>query len=313
MIRIPRSACLRSIMMSAALAAIAPIFTRPVQAQTLEVDTLALRLVLDENQVVAPLSRVARIEGGRVVAADLSSLALVRLPGEIGLLSALRSLTLADNLLDSLPAALWNLRELVQLDLGGNRIQTLDASVGSLGNLLFLGLRDNALAVLPASLSTLEQLETLILSGNALVTLPESLAELAFLRWLDASENRLASVPFTLAAMDGLDSLDLSRNRLEALPPALQALPATVRIRLGGNLLCALPPEQAAWASSRDPAWLSTQQCGSPVRRVPTRRVSPLSAYQALPGGLRVRLPDSDGGRILHLDARGRRLNAPTP
>jgi Leucine-rich repeat (LRR) protein len=269
---------------------------------------LALRIILDENQAGVPVSQVARVEAGRVVAVDLSSRKLVRLPAQVGALTALRSLVLSDNLLDTVPSELWSLPSLSQLDLGGNRLRALDPRVSGLKNLLFLGLRDNALEDLPPGVLGLDQLETLLLAGNSLDSLPGALAGLAFLRYLDASSNGLVSVPFALAAMETLDTVDLSLNRLERLPDALRGLPAATRVRLAGNQLCALSAEMQAWASAKDPAWRETQQCGSPVRRAAPRTSGPRLATRPLPGGneLLLLLPaGSSFTGVDLLDARG--------
>jgi hypothetical protein len=248
----------------------------PAQSQDFIQDTLAVRILLDQNGLLdKPVSQVITAEGQRVTQLRLSGLGLVSLPPQIGALSALKYLVLSGNLLDSLPAETWSLGNLVELDLGGNRIGMLDARVGGLTKLLFLGLRGNGLTSLPASMFGLPQLEILLLTDNALDSIPEAIADLAFLRYADLSANRLTAVPYTLAAMDALDSLDLSGNLIETLPELITEMKASTKVRLGANRLCDLSPRLQAWAEGKEPGWFATQACGSPVRGVSARAAGP--------------------------------------
>jgi hypothetical protein len=270
---------------------------RPARAQDLQQDTLAVRILLDQNGLIAtPVAQVSEIGAGRITALRLKGLKLASLPAQIGSLDALKYLILSDNLIDSLPAALWDLANLVELDLGGNRVSSLGAGVGRLKSLLFLGMRANALAALPESLFALPHLETLLLAGNVLDTLPESVATLAFLRYLDLSGNALRALPFTVAAMEGLDSLDVTGNDIASLPASIVLMPASARVRLAGNRLCDLGSEQSAWADAQDPAWRGSQVCGSPVR--PSPRASHGPALRAFASGGSLRLDWSGTERL---------------
>lgn len=239
----------------------------PAYAQTLAQDTLAVRVLLDENALTAvPVSAVATIDSSnRVVALDLSGRKLLKVTSEIGSITRLKSLVLSDNLLDSLPAEIWNLDQLVSLDLSGNHLTSLDARVGLLPNLLFLSLRSNALAALPPALFTLPNLEILLLSRNSLDTLPAGVADLVFLKYLNVSGNHLRGLPDEVAAMNQLDSLDLGGNFLAGLPEVITAL-THPKVYLGDNQLCNLSAAVSAWATGKDPAWQSTQTCGIAVR-----------------------------------------------
>lgn len=261
----------------------------PALAQDLIQDTLAVRILLDQNGLFdKPVSQVIATEAERVTQLRLSGLGLVSLPPEIGALSALKYLVLTGNLLDSLPAETWSLGSLVGLDLGGNRIGRLDARIGGLSNLLFLGLRGNGLTALPPELFGLQQLETLLLTDNALDSIPEAIAELPFLKYADLSANRLTAIPFTIAAMDALDSLDISGNLIESLPDLITGMNASTKVKLGSNRLCDLSPGLQAWAESKEPGWFATQVCGSPVRGVSARAPGPF--LRAFSDGASVRI-----------------------
>ncbi len=239
----------------------------PVSAQSLALDTLAVRVLLDENSLdTLPVSAVATIDASqRIVSLDLSGRKIVKLTSEIGSITNLKSLVLSNNLIDSLPAEIWNLGQLVSLDASGNRITRLDAHVAQLSNLIFLSLGRNSLPALPPELFTLPNIEYLLLSGNLLDTLPEGVADLVFLKYLNVSGNRLRTVPGAVAAMNQLDSLDLSGNLMTGLPEVITSL-IHPKVGLEDNLLCNLSAQVSAWATGKDPAWQATQICGIAVR-----------------------------------------------
>jgi hypothetical protein len=291
--------------------------TAPARAQDLVQDTLAVRILLDQNGLTStPVSRVITVESQRVTALRLSGLQLLSLPPQIGALSGLKYLTLTDNLLDSLPDEVWDLSNLVELDLGGNRIAALDPGIAKLGRLLFLGLRDNGLPALPVEVFTLPDLTTLLLAGNELDTLPEAIAEPPFLKYVDLSGNQLRSIPYTMAAMD-LDSLDLSSNALESLPDLITGMKAGTKVRLASNRLCNLGGSLGAWAEGKDPGYKASQICGAGVRRTVSRAAAPsLRAFWDgnslrldfrglgnIPGTVGIVLRDLAGRTALRLEA----------
>ncbi len=292
-----------------------PFFAHSARAQDLKEDTLAIRILLDQNGLnTTPVSQVAQIDpaAGRVIALRLSGRNLSVLSSQIGSLDALKYLVLSDNLLDSLPAGIWDLTSLVELDLGGNRIPSLDARVGRLQSLLFLGLRANGLASLPDSLFALPQLETLLLAGNLLDTLPEAVANLAFLKYLDVSGNLLRALPFTMAAMQTLDTLDVSGNVIESLPRTITQLRDATKVFLDGNRLCDMDASLTAWADAKEPTWQGSQSCGIAIR--PRARAARGPSLRAWAESGRLRLDWSgteswEGDRSVILrDASGRQV-----
>ncbi|GEM_PF-3293836 len=261
----------------------------PAAAQDLVQDTLAVRILLDQNGLTGtPVAQVVTIESQRVTQLHLANLKLVKLPTQISALDALKYLVLSGNLLDSLPAEIWNLTSLVELDLGGNLLGHLDPRVSKLSNLLLLGLRGNGLTTLPAEIFTLPQLETLLLAGNDLDTLSGDVANLLFMKYLDLSGNQLKGIPYTMAAMDKLDSLDLSSNILETLPDLITEMKASTKVHLASNRLCNLSSALQAWADGKSPGWLATQVCGAPVRPVAARSSGPYLRAFADGDGLRL-------------------------
>jgi hypothetical protein len=308
-----RSRCLLISLSSMALCAGA------ARAQDLQQDTLAVRILLDQNGLLStPVSQVVQIDpaAARVTALRLSGRSLSALPDQIGSMDALKYLVLSNNLLDSLPAAVWNLTSLVELDLGGNHLASLDARVGRLQSLLFLGLRGNGLASLPDSVFALPQLETLLLTDNLLDTLPEAVANFAFLKYLDLAGNVLRALPYTLAALQTLDTLNLSGNLIESLPGTMTQMKASTKVFLDKNRLCDLDPALTAWANGKEADWRSSQDCGIAIRPQARAARGPSMRAWAEAGWVRLDWSGTEaweGDRSLILrDASGREvLRAP--
>jgi len=63
---------------------------------------------------------------------DLRDLGLTTLPPEIGQLTALKVLGLADNQITTLPPELWSLTELEELYLSGNQLTALPPEITSI-------------------------------------------------------------------------------------------------------------------------------------------------------------------------------------
>lgn len=147
-------------------------------AQFLDQDTAAVRVILSENQLDLPISEVVEIVDGRVVSLILEDRRLARVPSHIGALSALRTLSLAGNLLDSLPTETWNLANLSLLDLSGNSLDTLPEAVAQLPFLRYLDLSGNRLKSLPGVVGGLDLLDSLDLRMNRLESLPDEIRSL---------------------------------------------------------------------------------------------------------------------------------------
>jgi internalin A len=218
----------------------------------------------DTSQQVHTLIVQAATEGWKEL--DLSCCRLSNIPQELANLTALESLNLAGNAIETitlnpevLPKNLQkldlrgneatsisdlpiNLTALTILDLSFNELTALPDSLGSLLHLKKLVLRSNQLIALPAALGKLAALEFIDLSRNRLTALPDSLGKLLHLKQLDLSNNKLTALPVTLGNLAALESLFLFRNQLTALPDSLFSLLHLKQLDLRSNKLTALPP-----------------------------------------------------------------------
>ena len=158
------------------------------------------------------------IENGRVVELELEEFGLTgAVPAEVGRLSALRVLSLADNELTSVPAEIGQLTSLEWLSLGENQLTSVPAEVGQLTSLRRLYLGCNQLTSVPAEIGQLTSLTELSLDGNQLTSLPAEIGQLTSLTELYLSGNQLTRVPAEigqLASLEGLLPLRQSADEL---------------------------------------------------------------------------------------------------
>jgi Leucine-rich repeat (LRR) protein len=212
----------------------------------------------------------------RVDAVDLSYLEVSSIPVEIGQLTHLTALSLANNPLGEAPACIFqltllkilhlcgtglrvvspeigNLSRLESLDLGTaifhdgnshhaipNHLTQLPPEIGRLVSLAFLRLRGNQLRELPPEIERLTNLKKFDVSVNQLSTLPPGFSCLKKLSSLNLTKNRFSTVP-SLSGLQRLDTLYLAENHITELPPEINRLSNLIHIYLQDNQLTFLP------------------------------------------------------------------------
>lgn len=148
-------------------------------------------LLLNQNGLTAlPGPALSRLTKLKVL--DVSGNQLTSVPEQIVALTALTTLNLANNAIESLPV-LDELKNLAHVDLGGNQLKELS----------FL-CHEN-----------LSLLATLVISKNRLESLDPNIAKLVSLKKLDASDNALQTVPGELADLSRMKELLLQNNPLQ--------------------------------------------------------------------------------------------------
>ncbi|XP_020237303.1 probable LRR receptor-like serine/threonine-protein kinase At4g36180 [Cajanus cajan] len=195
------------------------------------------------------------------------------LPLDIGNLSALEELRVANNLLSGVvPRSIVNCRLLEVIDLQGNRFSGLIPDfLGELRNLKDLSLAGNLFTgSVPSSYGTLTALETLNLSDNKLSgVVPEEIMQLGNMSALNLGNNKFSGqvwpnigdltalqvlnlsgcgfsgrVPATLGRLMRLTVLDLSKQNLSGeLPVEVFGLPGLQVVALQENRLSGDVPE----------------------------------------------------------------------
>lgn len=121
-------------------------------------DSLAVRAILDSNNLNnISVDSVTKAESGRIVWLNLYNMGISTIPGvEIQKLTALRTLSLANNNIDSIPAEIGNLTMLRNLSLDDNRLKNLSASISNLTNLTYFSARHNDINDIPAEIVSMQ-------------------------------------------------------------------------------------------------------------------------------------------------------------
>jgi len=166
----------------------------------------------------------------RIKKLDLKFNYLTSIPGSIGNLLNLETISLTSNLLESLPESIGNLVRLKHLFLTNNRLQGLPASIGNLENLDALFVRENQLQSIPASIGNLRALRSLDLTKNILTINPNSILQLhqdCIVDLRDTSLSRAALISLRRASStEGYNGPSRIFFPIEEVPINLQAYPS---------------------------------------------------------------------------------------
>jgi Leucine-rich repeat (LRR) protein len=137
-------------------------------------------------------------------------------PENCTILKRIQSLTLEENLLESLPKKFGQLRTLKELNISKNRLYSLPEKLHGLTSLKSLNLENNFLERLPESLGNLKTITTLNISKNRLLELPEKICDMKGLKKLNIERNDLLNLPIGLSELRLLE-LKIGHNRIEGL------------------------------------------------------------------------------------------------
>ena len=165
------------------------------------------------------------------------------IPASLGDLTALETLWLESNSINSIPENIGDLISLKELWLGWNPIVSIPESIGDLINLeqLHLGLMELPLGTLPESIGNLESLKWLALGDAGLDSLPESFGNLTSVESCFLWGNNLTELPAGFGGMESLDYLSLNGNQLTTLPDSFGDLDNLLELYIEENQLTHLP------------------------------------------------------------------------
>jgi len=221
-----KSCALSTLLLLTATALIA--FALPAAAQ--HDDRAVVRAILDKNGLkdmkvedVAEFSRDGRVIVLNLNKRGISGVGIGVFPPEIFKLTALRGLFLKGNALRELPAEIGSLSELIELNLADNNdLGKLPPEIGNLKNLRKLDIRFCGLTALPQEVGNLKNLDFLQMWGNGFVDLPYCVTELSSLKELYLNNNKLANIPYDIIKMDNLKYIDVQRNYLCNVLPEVE-------------------------------------------------------------------------------------------
>ncbi|MDR2694199.1 MAG: leucine-rich repeat domain-containing protein [Chitinispirillales bacterium] len=194
-------------------------------------DRAVVRSILDKNGLKdMTVDNVAEFNrDGRVIVLNLNKrgidgVGLTVFPAEIFRLTALKGLFFKGNALRELPQDIGVLSELVELNLADNiDLGAIPSGIGSLRNLKKLDIRYCGLTDLPPEVGNLKNLESLQMWGNGFIELPNCITELSSLKELYLKNNKLTKIPYDMIKMDNLKYVDVQLNYLCNLLPEVDA------------------------------------------------------------------------------------------
>lgn len=142
------------------------------------------------------------------------------LPTELGSLSKLRILRLADNaFLGQVPTELGALSNLEWLDLAFNTLTgPIPSELGNLNNVKRLSMGHNMIdGEIPKEFGNLNKIAMIDLSYNRLSgTIPTELEALEDLKWFELHDNSLTgSIPYNLKTLSSLEEINLDPPKVE--------------------------------------------------------------------------------------------------
>ena len=205
-------------------------FAAPAAAQQHD-ERAVVRSILDKNGLkdmkvedVVEFSRDGRVIVLNLNKRGISGAAIGVFPPEILKLTALRGLFLRGNALRELPDEIGSLSELIELNLADNNdLGSLPPGIGNLRNLRKLDIRYCGLTGLPQEIGNLKNLEFLQMWGNGFIDLPYNITELTNLKELYLKNNKLANIPYDIIKMDNLKYIDVQLNYLCNVLPEVDA------------------------------------------------------------------------------------------
>jgi Leucine-rich repeat (LRR) protein len=144
---------------------------------------------------------------------------LTALGDEIGELTNLQKLDVANNHISSVSSAIGKLTALEELNMSGNLIETLPAEIGNCGSLELIDLNGCALQKLPNDFTYLTRVMELNVGNNNLTELPQDIGRMTRLCSLNVADNALKNLPMSVGLCQALDHLgagfNIERNPIE--------------------------------------------------------------------------------------------------
>jgi len=160
------------------------------------------------------------------------------LPAYFGNLTALKSLNLSDNKINSLPEEVGNLMQLESLFINNNQLLSLPNGLALNLKLKHFSANNNQIAYIPDNFAQSLSLETLDLSNNKITTIPEEIGNCPNLFKILLNNNKITSIPATFANIWDKATVLLQDNEMQGeIPEKLMtaALQNIKHVRLDSN------------------------------------------------------------------------------
>jgi hypothetical protein len=153
------------------------------------------------------------------------------IPSYFGNFTALKSLNLYDNKIESLPEEVGNLIQLERLIIDNNQLTALPNGLALNLSLKEFSASNNQIAYIPLNFAQSHSLETLDLSYNKITTIPSEIGNCPNLHQILLHNNRIESIPATFANIWDKATVLLHDNEMQgAIPKKLMMNDRQVRL-----------------------------------------------------------------------------------
>jgi len=186
------------------------------------------------------LGKLTKLESLKIANSKIEQLS-----PSIGNLTKLEYFQFQDNNLKSLPKEIGNLTELYRIFIHNNQITELPSEIGNLSRLNHITGYSNFIREIPSSFKNLNNLENLNLSRNEIINIPPELYQLKSIESIDLSYNQISSIPKELGQMDTTESvsINLGSNNITSIPKELSQLNTLGGLHLHQNSITTVPKE----------------------------------------------------------------------
>ena len=200
-----------------------------------------LGILLGLNVGAQDLKKAIRQPEG-VYNLDLSNQYITKEFPKIDRISQLSTLTLANNLIDTLPSQLGNLPHLTKFHSEGNPLRYFPPEFAGLQRLMYLELFDTKLDHFPGCFVDLGNLRQLVWVRNEdTLRLPDTLTAWAQLKVLVIDETPVDTLPNQLFELPNLIAIAITKAGLNHLPQNTGNLKSLKELKLDDNALTSLP------------------------------------------------------------------------
>eukprot|EP00300_Choanocystis_sp_HF-7_P015991 c19255_g1_i1.p1 GENE.c19255_g1_i1~~c19255_g1_i1.p1 ORF type:complete len:833 (-),score=142.93 c19255_g1_i1:34-2532(-) len=146
------------------------------------------------------------------------------LPSEIGLLSSLIILSMANTSLTVVPSEIGNIPGMDYLNFSNSNVLMIPTEFGRLSSLRYLDMSTNRITAFPRQLGELSLLDYLDLSNNPIPTVPSEIGQLRNLTLLDLTRCSFVRIPTQIGSLTKIEFLWLRKGRLSGLPTQIGKL-----------------------------------------------------------------------------------------
>ncbi|XP_077987035.1 uncharacterized protein LOC144441353 [Glandiceps talaboti] len=166
---------------------------------------------------------------------------LRNIPQDIGKLTKLQELNIANTQITETPPELYKLKNLTSLDMSNNQLKCIPEDIGNLKKLQKLDVTANQVEIIPIRLFKLKELNELHMDDNTIYIIPEGIGKLRALKKLSLGKNNIKELPLDIFDLKELTELDMHENKLTTIPQDICKLKKLRRVNFQANQIKNVP------------------------------------------------------------------------